>query len=393
MGKTMVTTVFSTQSKLDLRSLTTFGVNSKPNSKNPIGYFGTGLKYAFAVLARESIDVKIVIANKPYTLAVVAETFREKEFEFLYLVDGGGKRKKLPFTTELGKNWKLWQAFRELYTNTIDENGSIAKGVDDTTYIGRGTYTIVAGEAFAEVFDQRFTHTFIREGLGLTGGGVQILNRPSDAIYYRGVRVMELPKGTPSLLTYNILDPIKLTEDRTAECQWAVQYAIVNALCGHKDIEILNVALHAKKGSYEHSFDFSHCWQAKSPEYIYVGWSGSNMSARKHIRNSDEKWIAAQGGKHFTERLAFCIEDDDWRTFTDIAQENADELRKVLLSFKPASFEPEAEMITPSQPLLLTDETAPNDFGSEEDWLCPRCEEAYGVDFPGQECPACLEEE
>ena len=55
--------VHSTPGLIDLRAFTTFGVNSKPNSKNPIGYFGTGLKYAVAVLARHKCPVTVWIGT------------------------------------------------------------------------------------------------------------------------------------------------------------------------------------------------------------------------------------------------------------------------------------------------------------------------------------------
>jgi hypothetical protein len=46
----MTSLVFRTPGVLDLRALTTFGMSSKPNSTSPIGIFGTGLKYAVAVM-------------------------------------------------------------------------------------------------------------------------------------------------------------------------------------------------------------------------------------------------------------------------------------------------------------------------------------------------------
>ena len=43
---------------------------------------------------------------------------------------------QLPFTTELGKNWEVWQAYRELHSNTLDESGVITdKKVHNDTVI------------------------------------------------------------------------------------------------------------------------------------------------------------------------------------------------------------------------------------------------------------------
>ena len=51
--------VHVTKGKLDLRSLSTFGLNAKPNTTNPIGYFGTGMKYAIAVLLRKHVSIEM----------------------------------------------------------------------------------------------------------------------------------------------------------------------------------------------------------------------------------------------------------------------------------------------------------------------------------------------
>ena len=43
--------VFENPGEIDIRSISTFGVSVKEGD-NPIGFFGTGLKYAIVVLLR-----------------------------------------------------------------------------------------------------------------------------------------------------------------------------------------------------------------------------------------------------------------------------------------------------------------------------------------------------
>ena len=117
---------FKNKGAIDVRAITTFGISSKEND-NAIGYFGTGLKYAIAVMLREGVNFSIVTGGKQYEFETRAETVRVDEFNFCFMRAGGtGKFEQLPFTTELGKNWELWQAFRELYCNCTDENGEIS---------------------------------------------------------------------------------------------------------------------------------------------------------------------------------------------------------------------------------------------------------------------------
>ena len=74
--------VFKTQGSLDLRAVTTFGINSKPNSQSPIGFFGTGLKYAIAVLVRSGAGITIISDGKKHTFNLIQDTFRDKEFAY-----------------------------------------------------------------------------------------------------------------------------------------------------------------------------------------------------------------------------------------------------------------------------------------------------------------------
>jgi hypothetical protein len=51
--------IYSNPGALDLRALTIMGMNAKPNTDSPIGYFGTGLKYAVAIALRHGLTLTI----------------------------------------------------------------------------------------------------------------------------------------------------------------------------------------------------------------------------------------------------------------------------------------------------------------------------------------------
>lgn len=93
--------------------------------------------------------------------------------------------------------------------------------------------------------------------------------------------------------------------------------------------------------------------QTLSPEFVLVGEYSSNRSVRKLIRSKDENWIALQQAKHFTERLAECITEGEWDKFKDIAEENQEELFKLLMGLRPSSWEPDADMITKNASLFI----------------------------------------
>lgn len=276
----MKAVVFETAGILDLRSITMFGVNAKPNSANPIGFFGTGLKYALAVLCRENIPVTIYCGEQKWTVGCRPTTFRNREFQEVTLTRHRKilppQERVLPFTTELGKNWKLWQAFRELYANTLDEDGKAWVPHSDSEHedflppTGRATLIVVTGTAFVEEYQNRET-TFLPEGLRTRNStdAVQVIkDRSSTAVFYRGLRVYDLKH--PSKHTYNILQELELTEDRTVKNQWAADFTIATAISKSTDQELIENVVTSAEGVYEHELDFHNIYTAPSKEFLDV---------------------------------------------------------------------------------------------------------------------------
>ncbi len=268
--------VFKTKGKLDLRSIMTFGLNSKPNTGHPIGFFGTGLKYAIAVLTRHKIPVVIYIDGRKWAITTEDSVFRDKTVTEVFLERHRTllppQVRKLPFTTELGKTWELWQAFRELYSNTLDEKGE-AYVSDSSTYQDEqmyrgGTCICVRSEAFVQEFFDK-DKTFLPDGLSQREGSeaVQIFDRPSRHIYYRGIRVLDLAEEEQSSLTYNILSTIELTEDRTAKSKWDVQYVIQSTVAQLEDRNRIEKVVTSPKRSFEGSMSF---YSAPSTTFLDV---------------------------------------------------------------------------------------------------------------------------
>lgn len=254
---------FKTPTDFDIKAITTFGISSKPNSESPIGYFGTGLKYALAILCREGLDVTIINKDLHLKLFTAHEAFRNKEFNYIKL-----RNKKeiidLPFTTELGKNWKLWQAFRELYSNTLDENGTVLKNLrlPKKSQAKNNTYICVKGEAFEEVFNKLDSIYLDDKYILDKNETVKVKEGSSDCIYYHGMRVKDLK--TKSLYTWNIIETINLTEDRTAAYDFQVERAIAKYIvCDCNDGDMIEKIL-TEKDTYEANLNYTHVYDKPS---------------------------------------------------------------------------------------------------------------------------------
>jgi len=229
---------FVTDGEIDLRSFTTFGFNAKPNTTSPIGFFGTGLKIATAVIARLGCKMTVMVDGVQHEFYTKETEFRGKTFQIVRMRKRKGmmarwQYQEMPYTTELGKNWEPWQVFRELESNTRDENGYTCI-VDDEEPHGmsflnddhRGKTVIIVDEpSVVKAYEERDT-IFLPTDLELKveTNRCQAFNVGSKYLFYRGMRVVELDR--PSAFTYNILAEQRLTEDRTLyswNAQWEVR--------------------------------------------------------------------------------------------------------------------------------------------------------------------------
>lgn len=218
--------VFKNKGILDINSIITFGVSVK-EKESAIGFFGTGLKYAIAVLLRNGCDISIKAGDDVYDFGTEELIVRGKSFPIIMMND-----KQLSFTTEYGKTWELWQAARELYSNCLDEGGTVTNEIDDSF---QGTQVVVSGDAFDLVWKER--HTFLLSAPVLwANDSLEVCEGPSAYVYYQGIRAYTLP--TKSKFTYNLKTHQKLTEDRALANWWSAQWDITWALasCDNKDV-------------------------------------------------------------------------------------------------------------------------------------------------------------
>ena len=115
--------------EIDVNALVLMGGSTKRDSTTAIGFFGSGNKYALALLLKSEIDVKIFSGEKEITLATEDVTFRDKSFKKI-LVNG----KETSLTTDMGPQWDTWMAIREFVSNAIDEGtNNIIPSIDNVS--------------------------------------------------------------------------------------------------------------------------------------------------------------------------------------------------------------------------------------------------------------------
>lgn len=248
--------IFENPGEIDVDAITTFGVSVK-EGPNPIGFFGTGLKYAIAVLLRTGHKISIWSGDRELRFTTERREVRNKPFDFV-LMREGDRLTPLNFATEYGKTWKPWMAYRELYCNARDEGGSVYRTITaaSATDPRRGLTQIRVEGADIEDVHQNSALYFCEDEPDVVCNGVGIYRRPSQVLFYRGIRVLFLPK--PAIFTYNFIDRlIGLTEDRTMTHPFMATYYLAEALAKCDDPAILEAALAPARDSLERDFDYS----------------------------------------------------------------------------------------------------------------------------------------
>lgn len=279
--------IFENAGEIDVRSVTAFGVSAKePGS---IGYFGTGLKYAIAILLRTGHKVTIHAGVKVLRFGTRKATIRGKVFEFVTL-----NNRRTEFTTEVGKNWQVWQAFRELYCNAMDEKGQCCE-VDSVPAPKAGhTTVIVEGSEITEAFLEKDDIILSSKPID-KGVFVEVHPGPSRYVYYKGVRAYRL--NAESLHTYNITKEMDLTEDRTFNNSWLMCHLIMCTLLWSGDNSVIGTVVTAKEGTWEkelcYSGDPSEAFKETVAEKAKTFSENLNPSAQQVCRTRLDDALAA----------------------------------------------------------------------------------------------------
>ncbi|MGL5005166.1 MAG: hypothetical protein ACRDAM_19670, partial [Casimicrobium sp.] len=189
-----------------LEVLQMMGLSAKTNS-NPIGQFGTGAKYAIAILLRTGHGVSLQRScdKEPILFTLESEVFRDQSYQSIYMHTRDAKI-KLPFTSDYGKSWDVKMAFREMWSNMLDEEENETE---------EWSAWKVVGQAFADAYALRDEMFLSSRGVIYKSeagpANIEVINAPSRHVYVKGVAAFESEKTFAR--TYNCND-LKLSEDR-----------------------------------------------------------------------------------------------------------------------------------------------------------------------------------
>jgi hypothetical protein len=246
--------VFENDGEIDPQLIALIGVNVK-ESASAIGFFGTGLKYAVASMARWGEHMSVQSGLAEFAFTAEETEIRNRRFGVL-IMRSRFDSLRLGFTTELGKQWEPWMVYRELWCNAHDEPNPRIYETDRAPSPKEGvTRVVVAGPKIETAHANRADVILDGRTPLHTVDGLEIHEGAGNWIFYRGIAVQKLDK--PSLYTYNITQHLYLTEDRTAG-SWQTDPIIARGLSEIENGNVIERTLTAPKESMESRLDYDY---------------------------------------------------------------------------------------------------------------------------------------
>lgn len=289
--------LFQNPGLIDLDAVRTMGVSVKrPGS---FGYFGTGLKFALAVILRGGGSITIWRGDERHEISTKPTEIRGEEFDLVCL-DG----EPMGITTQLGRNWEPWMVLRELGCNAMDEGGSFeafdaeaapfSPPADDLTSI------VVDWPDLDAAFEDRGNLFLDRSAEPIISDeAFEAFDRRTQFVYYRGIRAFKLDK--PTALTYNLLAEQSLTEDRNLYGTYALDEAIKEFALKRADMAQAERLITIGDGAHEAGLKFND-WDKPSRAFVDASLAlreagrSFNPSARKLMLKAMRQEESAGGG-------------------------------------------------------------------------------------------------
>ena len=342
--------VFSNPGSLDINLVKLLGVSVK-ETDSPIGFFGTGLKYAMAASLRLGGSMTIITDGQVYQVHGKGINLRSKDFTQVMLND-----EALGFTTELGKQWEAWMVVRELYSNTLDEDGdtSISSETPEEMQTQDQTIVILRGQVFLDIWQKRGEYFIDRdkERAAHPSPYIEAFAAPghNHAVFYKGIKIWD--SLSPTLYRYNLVDGVTLTEDRTLKYAFDFTEALEKSIITSNDTRFIHQCLTAPEGTMEAKLDFNEQYSGleMSPEFSAICYKLNERAPANRHRNAIRWW------KMRTQKAAPIVEAK--LTTVQIGQ-----LKRSVDFLKRLGYEPELEKF----PILVVTWLGENIFGRADE--------------------------
>lgn len=231
---------FKNKGEVPINAFKLLGASSKRGDATKIGYFGTGLKYALAVLLRESINFKVFSGTNEIVIGTRKTNFLDQKVTVI-TVNG----EKTSITIEAGINWEPWFAIREIYSNNLDEDGTMKLSSEVQPEHGYTKIYIEQGEALKDLTDNWSNYFSNNRTVIFESDKHNVLHKAGDesfTVFRKGIRAYR--NRQKSLFDYDV-KTLQINESRVAEHDFEARQRSAEALALCTDEDALRHFGHA----------------------------------------------------------------------------------------------------------------------------------------------------
>ncbi|MDG6938053.1 MAG: hypothetical protein JRN42_05890 [Nitrososphaerota archaeon] len=247
--------------KIEEGALTILGASTKRDDPEKIGYFGSGLKYAAAVLMRNGIPFRLFSGEKEIEFGTVPKAFRGRTFDVM-TIDG----KETGFSTDMGPDWKPWYAIREIYCNALDEDCPVCGIADEPRPAKDATrfYIPLDHPELADVLNNWSKYfSGERRDVAMSADGCKVFHPLEEGItraYRKGVLCYE-GQTNRALFDYD-MDWFEINESRELKGGRGMEldFRMAKWLAANANVEVARILLEGLTDkTFESRFDWQYC--------------------------------------------------------------------------------------------------------------------------------------
>jgi hypothetical protein len=277
--------------ELNPHALTLMGASTKRHDNSKIGFYGSGNKYAIALLLRLGVPFEIFSGTRaiiPVTERIEFgnEVFDKIKFNVETEVPGCFMPIETSLTVQMGPQWEPWFAVRELYCNAVDEGGCQVVPMTSTVAGAEGKTRFFIGinehiEPVLSKWNTYFSSDRIDLFAELPGVRLYFRQNKGMRVYRKGILVYENDKLN-SVFDYDV-DEAQINESRVLENTYYLQWNLQRTIAAHGDRDVIKRLLLGM-----------HMAELEKTELFEKG-----MDFRYGITNNVDNWKGAIDGFQF----------------------------------------------------------------------------------------------